>query len=34
MFMSCWTQHNSDYAIQASNEIKIWLWHNALTKDL
>jgi hypothetical protein len=33
MFRLRWTQHGSDCVIQASNEIKVWFWHNALTKD-
>jgi len=34
MFKSCWTQYINDHATQASNEVKVWFWHNALTKDL
>jgi hypothetical protein len=34
MFRLCWIQHNNDYATQAFNEVKVWLWHNALAKDL
>jgi hypothetical protein len=34
MFKSCWTQHSGDYATQAFSEVKVWIWHNALTKDL
>ncbi len=34
MFKSCLTQYLNDHATQASNEVKVWLWHNALTKDL
>jgi hypothetical protein len=34
MYRSCWTQHISDCAIEASSEIKVWLWDNALAKDL
>ncbi len=33
MFRLCWTQQSNDCAGQASSEIKIWLWHNALAMD-
>jgi hypothetical protein len=29
-----WECVSNDYAIQASNEIQVWLWHNALSDAL